>query len=135
MDVYLRWLEHEDIGFDYREFRKGLEWVSNESCKCLERQSCFNGNNECAQGRGSRSCLECAEFLRSEKTDYQRKRYPYVIESYGRVQKDSFGAWLEEEERRARNGVDMCARMMDKLPMTLLHRVKLTGTADCEDFM
>jgi hypothetical protein len=113
-DVYLRWMEDVDVGFDYSEFRKGLNVVSNWHCSCFDREDCHVGNKQCAKEKGLRSCLECAEFLTCETTEYQRKQYPFVMDSYRKVQREGLEAWLEEEEQRAREGVDMCAHLFKR---------------------
>ena len=113
-DVYLQWMENVDVGFDYSEFRKGLNVISNWCCNCLNNADCHVGNKQCAKEKGLRSCLECAEFPTCETTEYQRKQYPYVIDSYRKVQREGFEAWLEEEEKRAKDGVDMCAHLFKR---------------------
>lgn len=110
-DIYLRWMENVDMGFDWGEFRKGLKVISCWRCNCLDTDDCHIGNKQCARERGLRSCLECRDFLTCEKTKYQRDRYPFVLEGFKKVQSDGFEAWLEEEDRRAREGVDMCAHL------------------------
>lgn len=110
-DVYLTWMDQVDMGFDWKEFRKGLKVISDHKCGCLQAESCHVGNRECAFGRGLRSCLECEEYPACERTEYQRSRYPYVIESFRKVQEEGFESWLMEEDGRARQGVDMCAHM------------------------
>ena len=113
-DVYLRWMENVDVGFDYSEFRKGLNVISNWRCNCLDNEDCHVGNKQCAKEKGLRSCLECTEFPSCDTTEYQRKRYPFVMDSYRKVQTEGFEAWLEEEEKRARDGVDMCAHLFKR---------------------
>ena len=111
-DVYLRWMEDVDAGFGYSEFRKGLNVISNWRCNCLDREDCHVGNKQCTKEKGLRSCLECVEFPSCDTTEYQRRRYPFVVDSFKKVQRESFKAWLEEEEQRAREGVDMCAHLL-----------------------
>jgi hypothetical protein len=107
-------MERVDQGFDWREFREGLRVISGWKCGCLQAEQCHVGNKECAFGRGLRSCLECGEYLSCERTEYQRSRYPQVLEGFRKVQEEGFEAWLEEEERRAREGVDMCAHLFTR---------------------
>ena len=111
-DVYLTWMERVDMGFDWGEFRKGLNVISNWKCGCLQAESCHMGNKECALERGLRSCLECEEYPSCERTEYQRSRYPFVLEGFRKVQEEGFEAWLEEEEEKAREGVDMCVHLL-----------------------
>lgn len=112
-DVYLRWMEHEDLGFNYREFRKGLKVISGHQCPgCLAGGGMSCQNRECAKEKGLRTCLECDEFPTCDKTEYQRKRYPFVLETHEKVQRDGFEAWLDEQDRRAKVGFDMCAHLL-----------------------
>ncbi len=113
-DVYLRWMVNVDVGFDYKEFREGLRVISDWRCNCLDTEDCHVGNKQCAREKGLRSCLECGEFPNCERTEYQRSRYPFVLEGFAKVQSDGFEAWLEEEERRAKAGVDMCAHLFTR---------------------
>ena len=112
-DVYVRWMEHEDVGFNHSEFRKGLEVISGYQCPgCLGGGGMPCQNRECAKGKGLRGCLECVEFPTCEKTEYQRERYPFVLESYEKVQREGFEAWIEEQDRKAKAGFDMCAHLL-----------------------
>jgi hypothetical protein len=113
-DVYLGWMEHVDMGFDWVEFRKGLKLISGWHCNCLDTEDCHVGNKQCAKEKGLRSCLECGEFPTCEKTEYQRSRYPFVMDGNELVQREGFEAWLEEEDRKAKEGIDMCSHLFTR---------------------
>ena len=102
------------MGFNYHEFRKGLEIISGYQCPgCLAGGGMPCQNRECAKEKGSRNCLECNDFPTCDKTEYQRKRYPYVLESYDKVHLEGFEAWLYEQDRKAKAGYDMCAHLLN----------------------
>jgi len=82
------WTEDVVKSFSFKEFRKGLEWF-----KKLE------------------SCLLCGDYLTCEHTEYHRDWYPFVIDNFERVKQVGFKKHLEEEEERARAGVDLMGHL------------------------
>ena len=52
-----------------------------------------------------KSCLECQEFLSCSRTEYQRERYPIVIEYYNTVKENGFNIYLKEGSEKAKQGV------------------------------
>jgi hypothetical protein len=111
-DVYLNWMERVDMGFDWVEFRKGLDVISRWRCNCLDVEECHVGNKQCAGEWGLRSCLECGDYPTCERTTYQRNKYPFVMENHEFVQREGLDAWLEREEEKAKAGVDMCTHLL-----------------------
>ena len=111
-DGIVPWPSEAQYSVEAAKRRAWFKVISNHECGCLQAESCHMGNREYAFGRGLRSCLECGEYPFCERTEYQRSRYPYVIESFRKVQEEGLESWLEEKDRRARQGVDMCARML-----------------------
>jgi hypothetical protein len=99
--------------FNFDEFRKGLEWFSAAQCPM-----CMNGggapwceNRKCASNRGLQSCLLCDDYLMCKNTEYQRDVYPFVVENHSRVKQVGLKKHLEEEEERARAGVDLMGHL------------------------
>ncbi len=106
------WVEFAVKSFDFKEFRKGLEWFSSAQCPtCLSMGGKPCKNRACAAEKKLESCLLCSDYLGCEHTAYQRDRYPFVVENYGRVREVGFRKYLEEEEERARAGVDLMGHL------------------------
>jgi hypothetical protein len=78
-------------------------------------------NRKCAPAKKLESCLLCGDYLTCKHTEYQREWYPFVTENYNRVKEAGFQKHLEEEEERARAGVDL----MGHLERRCCKRVKL----------
>lgn len=110
--VRYEWVEEAVGSFSFGEFRKGLEWFSQAQCRgCLAGDGAPCENRGCASGKGLRSCLMCGSYLTCPKTSYQREWYPFVAENYERVRQVGFERHLEEEEERARAGVDLMSHL------------------------
>lgn len=94
-------------GFDWAEYRKGLEYFHESyGCPtCLEIEEPWCEVMKCEKVEEVESCLLCGEYLDCPRTEYQRERYPFVIEHYKRVREVGFERLLEEERERARSGV------------------------------
>lgn len=106
------WVESVIDSFSFKEFRKGLEWIANAQCPmCLNIEKVHCRNRPCAIEKGLKSCLLCDEYLECEHTVYQRDRYPFVVENLERVKEVGFERYLEEEEERARAGVDLMGHL------------------------
>jgi hypothetical protein len=106
------WVEDAVKSFSFNEFRKGLEWFSHAQC-----QGCRGGggapcqNRGCAEEKGLRSCLECGDYLVCSHTEYMRDTYPFVADYHQRVKQVGLVKHLEEEEQRARAGVDLMGHL------------------------
>ena len=107
-----QWVEslENNLDFKYKNFLKGLDWFSKQQCPtcnkisdhwCEVRKCSKIINNEI------KSCLLCEEFLTCERTTYQRDHYPFVIEHHERVKVIGFDKHLEEEEKRAQEGITL----------------------------
>lgn len=106
------WVEDAVKSFSFDEFRKGLEWFSNSQCPmCLNGGGAPCENKKCAPKKNLESCLLCDEYLTCENTEYQREWYSFVVENYKRVRQVGFQKHLEEEEERARAGVDLMGHL------------------------
>lgn len=111
--VRYNWVKDAVKTFGFDEFRKGLEWFSAAQCPM-----CMNGggapwceNRKCASNRSLKSCLLCDDYLMCKNTEYQRDVYPFVVENQSRVKQVGLKKHLEEEEERARAGVDLMGHL------------------------
>lgn len=106
------WLEQATQAFRFTEFRKGLEWFATAQCPmCLHGGGAPCENKKCAPANGLDSCLLCGDYLTCKHTDYHRDWYPFVVDHYHRVQQVGFPQYLQEEEERARAGVDLMGHL------------------------
>jgi transcription elongation factor Elf1 len=106
------WVKDAVKSFSFDEFRKGLEWFSDSQCPmCLNGGGAPCKNRECATKKGFQSCLLCGDYLTCKNTEYQRDVYPFVVENYARVKQVGFEKHLEEEDERARAGVDLMGHL------------------------
>jgi hypothetical protein len=102
------WLENVEQSFKFKEFRKGLEWFANAQYPtCLKGGGAPCENKKCAEEKNIESCLLCEDYLTCKHTEYHRDWYPFVIENYERVKQVGFQKHLEEEEEKAKPGVDL----------------------------
>jgi hypothetical protein len=53
----------------------------------------------------------CNDYLTCKNTEYQRDVYPFVVDNYNRVKQVGFQKHLEEEDERARAGVDLMGHL------------------------
>ncbi|MCJ7422973.1 DUF3795 domain-containing protein [Candidatus Bathyarchaeota archaeon] len=110
--VRYNWVKDVVKSFDFDEFRKGLEWLSDSQCP-----SCLNGggapceNRKCASRKSLQSCLLCDDYLTCKNTEYQRDVYPFVVDNYNRVKQVGFEKHLEEEEERTKAGIDLMGHL------------------------
>lgn len=106
------WVEGVVKSFSFDEFRKGLEWFSDSQCPmCLNGGGAPCENKKCAPKKNLESCLLCDEYLTCKNTEYQREWYSFVVENYKRVRQVGFQKYLEEEEERARAGVNLMGHL------------------------
>jgi len=106
------WVEEAVKGFSFNEFRKGLEWFSRAQCRgCRSGDGSPCQNRGCAEEKGLQSCLECGDYLTCSRTEYMRETYPFVVDHYQRVKEVGPLKHLEEEEQRARAGVDLMGHL------------------------
>ena len=92
--------------FDWGEYRKGLDYfIESYGCPtCREIKEPWCEVLKCEKVREKGSCLLCDEFPECPRTEYQRGRYPFVLERYERVKEIGFEGHLKEERRRAEEG-------------------------------
>ena len=101
------WIDELGI-FNFKNFMKGLDYYINlncPTCRKIEEPWCEVLKCEKIISKKMRSCLECEEFLTCSRTEYQRKRYPIVIDYYNTVKEKGFDAYLKEETKKAKQGV------------------------------
>lgn len=108
------WMNDFVESFNFSNFRKGLEWFSSHKCPmCLninvEKAHCKN--KRCAHNKKLNNCLQCHEYLTCKNTEYQRETYPFVIDYYKRVKEVGLEKHLEEEENRAKAGIDLMGHL------------------------
>ncbi len=94
-------------GFDWKDYRKGLDFFVESygcpTCTKLEGEP-WCEVLKCDKVREKGSCLLCEEFPECPRTEYQRDRYPFVLERYERVKEIGFEGHLKEERERAEAG-------------------------------
>jgi len=106
------WVKNVVKSFDYDEFRKGLEWISDSQCPmCLNGGGAPCQNKKCIAQKKIQSCLLCNEYLTCKDTEYQRDFYPFVTDNFNRVKEVGFQKHLAEEEERAKAGVDLMGHL------------------------
>jgi hypothetical protein len=106
------WVEDVVKSFSFSEFRKGLEWFADSQCTgCLKGGGAPCENRKCAEEKGLRSCLLCGDYLTCGHTVYMRDVYPFVVDNHERVKQVGLDRHLEEEELRARAGVDLMGHL------------------------
>jgi len=106
------WVKDVVKSFSFDEFRKGLEWFSDSQCPmCLNGGGAPCPNRKCASEKNLQSCLLCDDYLTCKNTEYQRETYPFVADNYNRVKQVGFQRYLEEEEQRAKAGVDLMGHL------------------------
>jgi Protein of unknown function (DUF3795) len=106
------WMKDAVKSFSFEEFRKGLEWFSNSQCPmCLNGGGAPCQNKKCTAQKNSQNCLLCNDYLTCKNTEYQRDFYPFVVDNYRRVKEVGFQKHLEEEEERAKAGIDLMGHL------------------------
>jgi hypothetical protein len=110
LKIYVKsndWVDELGI-FDFKNFMKGIDYYINlkcETCHKAEEPWCEVLKCEKIISKEMRSCLECQEFLSCSRTEYQRNRYPIVIEYYNTVKEKGFEVYLKEGTENAKQGV------------------------------
>jgi hypothetical protein len=106
------WVGSAVKSFDFAEFRKGLEWFADAQCPmCLNGGGAPCENKKCAPSKKLASCLLCDDYLACKHTDYHREWYPFVVDNYNRVSQVGFQEYLDEEQERAKAGVDLMGHL------------------------
>jgi len=93
--------------FNFREFDKALNYFSEEhgcpGCQFISEAWC--DVRKCEKVDEVKSCLLCDEFRDCPRTEYQRGRYPFVLEHYDRVREVGLEGHFEEEREKAEKGL------------------------------
>ena len=109
------WVGDVVKSFNFDEFRKGLEWFSAAQCPmCLNGGGAPCQNRKRAEEKKLESCLTCKTYMTCKNTEYQRGRYPFVIDNYNQVQEVGFLKHLEEEEEKKKAGVNLMGHLERK---------------------
>ena len=110
--VRYEWVQEAVTSFAFDEFRKGLEWFASAQCPmCLQGGGAPCANRPCAEEKRLESCLLCDKYPACKHTAYQREWYPFVMETHERVNRVGLQKRLEEEEERARAGIDLMGHL------------------------
>ena len=110
--VRFEWVDDVVKSFSFTNFRRGLEWFSQSECPgCLNGGGAPCQNRKCASEKKLESCLLCGEYATCGNTTYHREWYPFVMDNYARVKEVGFAKHLEEEEERAKAGVDLMGHL------------------------
>ena len=102
------WLKDAEDSFDYDNFIQGLEWFTNSMCPGCRNSTegwCEVKKCEKIKQDTTDNCLICDEFANCPYTEYQRNRYSYLFDHIKFIKKEGMGKFLEEEERKAKEGV------------------------------
>ncbi len=93
-------------GFDWVEYLRGLDFfIGSYGCPtCLNIEEPWCDVLKCDRVREEGSCLLCDEFPECPRTEYQRGRYPFLLEHHERVKEIGFEEHLNEERERAEAG-------------------------------
>ena len=108
------WMNDVVKSFNFSNFRNGIEWFSSHKCPMcpnirLEEAHCKN--KKCAIDKKLENCLLCHEYLTCENTQYHREIYPFVVDHYTRVKEVGLATHLQEEENRAKAGIDLMSHL------------------------
>jgi len=106
---YHYWMPQETQEFDYREFRKGLEFFSKNDSWLVCHQCCKGGNGnpdceirKCCRERGHELCFECEEFPCAKiKEDAGMLERAQQYKSLGKME------WLRQQVERANRGFEL----------------------------
>jgi len=102
------WLKESNESFDYDNLIEGLNWFENSICPgCRNTKEGWCDVKKCdkIQQETIDNCLICDNFANCQYTDYQRKRYSYLFNLVDLIKKEGLNKFLEEEERKAKEGV------------------------------
>ena len=93
--------------FDFSELQKGLKWLDEDfGCPtCLKLDDYWCAVMKCEKAKELKSCLLCDDYPECPKTEYQRGRYPFVLDHHKRVKEVGLEQHLKEERRRAEDGL------------------------------
>ena len=103
--VFCMILEYNCVHFDHQSICHHLEIHSSEKVKKQESwcevKKCDKINQNIID-----NCLICEEFSNCPNTDYQRNRYSYLFKHIDFIKKKGFEKFLEEEEKKGKEGVE-----------------------------
>ena len=104
---FQHWMPDAVTEFDYAEFRKGLDFFSNENTWLVCRKCCRGGDGpecrirDCCRQRGVDLCFECGDFPCDTV-----KGNPALMQRSKRYTELGRDAWLREQEELASQGYE-----------------------------
>ncbi|TFG15068.1 DUF3795 domain-containing protein [Candidatus Thorarchaeota archaeon] len=104
----LSYLRDTDLDFDFDEFVQNLDYFAKmEPCKGRNEETTWCDVKKCSRIKNDEvdNCLLCELFAECERTEYVRGRYSYLFDHVKIIQEEGLGAYLEGEEKKARDGV------------------------------
>lgn len=102
------WMPQEIKSFSYEEFRRGLDFFSDENSWLVCRNSCRNGDGnpfcevrKCCQEQSLDICFDCNEFPCGKVADNER-----ALERAKEYKELSKEEWLRLQVEKARRGYE-----------------------------
>jgi hypothetical protein len=106
---YHYWLPEETQEFDYNEFRKGLDFFSNNDSWLVCHKCCRNGDGnpdceirKCCLERGVELCFECHEF-----PCHTIGKNPDMLERGRQYKILGKSEWLRKQAEKAKKGFEL----------------------------
>jgi hypothetical protein len=92
--------------FDFKEYTKALEHFGElYGCPgCWNHSEAWCEVKKCEKINELKSCLLCDDLKECPRTEYQRERYPYVLEHQDRVREVGIDQYFCEEREKAKKG-------------------------------
>ncbi|NHJ02836.1 MAG: DUF3795 domain-containing protein [Candidatus Heimdallarchaeota archaeon] len=98
----------DSVNFRFEDLTKGLDWLSKVNCPgCHHITEPWCEVLKCRKANTLSSCLLCSDFLKCERTEYHRNRYPFVVEHHARVKEVGLEQHLKEERCKTQRGVQL----------------------------
>lgn len=98
------------IGFDFKEFQKGLEYFTKENSRCYCQVPCRDGGGipnceirACAQKREFEICFQCNGFP-CKCFSWLVEKNPEILEESKEFKKLGMQKWMKQREQKAKRG-------------------------------
>ena len=105
---FAHWLPGLIKGFDYAEFRKGLDFFASDDTWLVCHECCIGGEGytecdirKCCVERGVDICFECSDF------PCPKSQRPGMLERSKEYEQLGRAKWLEREIERADKGYEL----------------------------
>ncbi|MBU1626692.1 DUF3795 domain-containing protein [bacterium] len=106
---FQHWMPEVVKDFDYKEFRKGMEFLSKEEGGLRCTKCCKGGEGNpycevriCCKERGLEICFDCADLMGCEKI----QKFPNIIERCREYKALGREEWLRKQEEQANQGYE-----------------------------